>query len=461
MTSGWSSDWLFWLGGGAIALTALVLFIRTLIGDRPRGRRRCPKCWYDMSGTPDNLRCSECGCTAANERKLKRTRRSWLKVCGAVLLLLIGAGLSSTPGYLRAGWPGAVPSTILISMMPDLEKDSPAAFKELCSRMDAGSLWEWQWGWLIDRCTATGKWQFKITTRNRWPASEPLGCHRLFEPWPTGKSYLDNVPIQVRIRSVNGTGSELTLGALDGGFPHRYVFDEAAPPPMTDLPGTFRSGESVEFDVVFERAVLTPTPAAAPSRPRSPLAGPSMLPGPTAMTWTTLRSERIRLPVQIVDNFDQACIPVRDNGVDRQIRERVQFVLTESGLDLRQQFSYELANPTSCAVRIELLRDGEECVHWNDWLYLHAGKYALRWKTLTLPPELRLLTADARKVHDWQIRVRDDPSRALWATFADYRWAGTLDFPLTPQVRDRKQVFASADSRREIRDDSGDETAAE
>lgn len=54
---------LAWLvmGGG------VVLLGRALLWDRARGRRRCPKCWYDMSGV-DSLRCPECGREAMSVR---------------------------------------------------------------------------------------------------------------------------------------------------------------------------------------------------------------------------------------------------------------------------------------------------------------------------------------------------------------------------------------------------------
>jgi hypothetical protein len=45
------ADWLFWGLGGALALAGLWLQYWSLFADRARGRRRCPKCWYDMSGT--------------------------------------------------------------------------------------------------------------------------------------------------------------------------------------------------------------------------------------------------------------------------------------------------------------------------------------------------------------------------------------------------------------------------
>ena len=36
------------------------LLVWAMFGDRARGRRRCPRCWYDMSGAT-LLKCPECG----------------------------------------------------------------------------------------------------------------------------------------------------------------------------------------------------------------------------------------------------------------------------------------------------------------------------------------------------------------------------------------------------------------
>jgi hypothetical protein len=40
------------LGVAAVPLIGLVLFYRGLLGDRSKGRVRCPKCWYDMRDRP-------------------------------------------------------------------------------------------------------------------------------------------------------------------------------------------------------------------------------------------------------------------------------------------------------------------------------------------------------------------------------------------------------------------------
>src|SRR5690606_13065681 len=45
-----------------------------LRGDRPRGRRRCPRCWYDMTGAR-GLTCPECGREAADADELLLPRR--------------------------------------------------------------------------------------------------------------------------------------------------------------------------------------------------------------------------------------------------------------------------------------------------------------------------------------------------------------------------------------------------
>jgi len=109
-----------WLLG--VAAFAFVLWC--LVWDRPRGRRRCPKCWYDMSGAEarDSLVCPECGKRATSERMLQRTRRRWkisllgaLPMSMAVYLLLLSNAAS------KEGWPAALPTTALILLAPEDE----------------------------------------------------------------------------------------------------------------------------------------------------------------------------------------------------------------------------------------------------------------------------------------------------------------------------------------------------
>lgn len=80
-------------GGVVIAISfglfafALMLGIWASIGDRSRGRLRCPRCWYDMEGI-DTPQCPECGKAIKSERHLRKARR--MKWPIALILFFIG-----------------------------------------------------------------------------------------------------------------------------------------------------------------------------------------------------------------------------------------------------------------------------------------------------------------------------------------------------------------------------------
>jgi hypothetical protein len=159
-------DWIWWTAGGVLALLGLTLLYWSLLHDRARGRRRCPKCWYDMSGTPGNLVCSECGNRAKRERKLFKTRRRWRWASVGLLLAVSAYPIARAPLIRRDGTMGWWPTTALILAV--IWFDSPEKSFEprwtqkalntlLGQRMDLfGSnsppppdLWDWQWRLLI------------------------------------------------------------------------------------------------------------------------------------------------------------------------------------------------------------------------------------------------------------------------------------------------------------------------
>jgi hypothetical protein len=100
------------LGFGAcvlVVLAGLVLAAWGLFGDRAHGRRRCPRCWYDMSATA-GLVCPECGHDAQWERRLRRARPLWRRVAVGMVLAAVGGA---------AGVVAAVPIRTLWAWMPD------------------------------------------------------------------------------------------------------------------------------------------------------------------------------------------------------------------------------------------------------------------------------------------------------------------------------------------------------
>jgi len=99
-----------------LGVLGLLLILSGFFRDHARGRKRCPRCWYDMSGAT-SLQCPECGRSARSARQLTRTRRRWRSIVVGVLI----ASLSSTLifGSLRLKHEGAtafIPSTVLIAL---------------------------------------------------------------------------------------------------------------------------------------------------------------------------------------------------------------------------------------------------------------------------------------------------------------------------------------------------------
>jgi hypothetical protein len=121
-----SLDWIYPALGWPLAAAGVLWLISALFRDRSRGRRRCPGCWYDLSGTP-GLLCPECGRAAASEKSLRRTRRRWRRASLALLVFGAGVGVTAIPGF-RSGWQTLVPTAALALVAPPQD---PSAFRTL------------------------------------------------------------------------------------------------------------------------------------------------------------------------------------------------------------------------------------------------------------------------------------------------------------------------------------------
>ncbi len=134
--------------GVLIVLGGAALLYWSLFHDRARGRRRCPKCWYDLRAAM-TLTCPECGRTARREGQLFKTRRRWRWAMVGVVLAAAGLVVPVVPKARRGGWPSVLPNTALIIAVPWPEWD--VARDELKGRayeyqMDH-DLTEWLWRW--------------------------------------------------------------------------------------------------------------------------------------------------------------------------------------------------------------------------------------------------------------------------------------------------------------------------
>lgn len=125
MGAGTSLDWIVVGAGYFLVGIGALLLLWAIRGDRSRGRRRCPKCWYSMDGIApspreggEEWRCPECGTSIRHDRQLYKSRRRPMWASVATLIVLVGFGTTKVPDARRAGWAGAVPSSLLVMFAP-------------------------------------------------------------------------------------------------------------------------------------------------------------------------------------------------------------------------------------------------------------------------------------------------------------------------------------------------------
>ena len=169
---------------GGLLLLLYALFADALRQRVPsRRRRRCPKCWYDLShAPPPGLRCSECGFEAARERSLFKARRHWRLAIFALVAIIAGHGCNVASDVRARGWVAAVPATVLIAGLPLwepylsdalfpppapmneseppswLHKHRTALLRELTERIAGESLPSWQRWMAFHYALRTTRW---------------------------------------------------------------------------------------------------------------------------------------------------------------------------------------------------------------------------------------------------------------------------------------------------------------
>lgn len=114
----------------AWALLALAVWVvgLALFADRPRkGRQRCPKCRYDLTGIAAPTTCPECGRVSKHTRALRKPRRRWGLALLALLPLLGAHLMRHLPALQKGEWWAATPTTVLI-LLPGAAEQWDASF---------------------------------------------------------------------------------------------------------------------------------------------------------------------------------------------------------------------------------------------------------------------------------------------------------------------------------------------
>jgi len=116
--------WIFLAMAWVLGVAGAGLLAWALLADRARGRRRCPKCWYDLSGASPKggiVVCPECGRRITRARALRRTRRRW-RWAALACVMLMGALASRSWHVARVhGWWRVAPNVVLIACLPRTE----------------------------------------------------------------------------------------------------------------------------------------------------------------------------------------------------------------------------------------------------------------------------------------------------------------------------------------------------
>ncbi|HCT43677.1 MAG TPA: hypothetical protein DF699_00520, partial [Phycisphaerales bacterium] len=109
-----------------------MLLLRGLLWDRAgfrgRAKRRCRKCWYDLTGVDGDVTkgpvvCPECGKVHKTKRSMRKTRRGKKWVAAAVMVWAMAYGASVTPKVQKNGWGAAVPRVVLVMSLPFLSEE--------------------------------------------------------------------------------------------------------------------------------------------------------------------------------------------------------------------------------------------------------------------------------------------------------------------------------------------------
>lgn len=104
------------------ALAAMALVWLALFGDKPRGKARCPRCWYELGtlASPPALpvTCPECGKRVERPRQLSRRRFGRWTMLAAWFLSGVAWIGWKLPEIDERGWLWLVPNRVLYEVLP-------------------------------------------------------------------------------------------------------------------------------------------------------------------------------------------------------------------------------------------------------------------------------------------------------------------------------------------------------
>ncbi|MCA9290239.1 MAG: hypothetical protein KDA25_03865 [Phycisphaerales bacterium] len=438
MTSGDIRHWAYLIGGLLFLSLCIWTVWWSLFGDRAKSRRRCPSCWYDMSGSP-SLRCSECGHVAARERDLRRTRRRWFTgaftAVAVSLLVTVQVHDLSTNGIAAA-----MPTSVLILALPWEQSANGAAGVEIMRRHMRGEVSQDQWRSIARRCLrgdstaapASDAWMqryepfidlipdtvtketairdglldlpaaFRLTTRGAWPADvDPWVRLRMMNWWP------DEFDVRLEIEPVVDGASPIVVYHDGSGGPRGFPFE---------ITGLASDASSVDVSVTCQRRERGRRDA-----------------------WVTITAQTITVPIGRGPPLAETMVPL-ERGTPLLASAHVfdAGIYAWSGGPSPVRFRFRIANTfrsefddTAIGASMELRHGDRLARRLNIWWRAGTDARDDGYGFEIAHEDAALLETFDASDPQWTLTVSGGATLAARAPAARRYWEGTLDLPLT------------------------------
>lgn len=442
------TEWVQWIGtaGLAVLLGGLIFLAWwALFRDRARGRRRCPRCWYNMAHLP-SMTCPECGYTAKSERSFGKTRRR--KRMGVLAILGCAAiGAFVIDRAMHRGWMSFLPARCLFWAMPIdagirqasvdelgqrmrsrvLSDDQRLAILEHCAAGDGyasppGDEWMATYGRLIEEHADWFHNKSSPAVRQRVdairfaiPVRVDLATHRKFpaDVAPTiGVWIRDWWPphMQMRLRAVPklpGAAADAHVRRCRSQWSRRYAYSFLLPP-------LDAGRHEVEIELTIER------------RARE------------VDRWETVERRVVTVPVLVEGTLLEVMTPAGGEALDEAVRQTFNVGLInrrsgvsriEVGFDRAPTFT-SMFDDTAVAVQVDVLRNGQFTHRLDMWWLAGGGVEQTQLGQDVAAFDDRVAGLPDRPDDRWILRVRAVPAFAFRMRGATRYWAGQVTVPV-------------------------------
>lgn len=459
-----TGEWMSWLSlVGAVAVLGGLVYLAWwgLFADRARGRRRCPRCWYDMAHSP-GMTCPECGFVAQRETQFARTRRNYVVAAGAVAAS-VAVTLWMNHHISQRGWTALMPTRLLLWTLPLSSSSNSEVMQELASRATSRQLSSSQWESLVGRC-AGGDWfsrpvsesweskygsfitiwrrrimnnasleellltippRIDVATRETWPEEVPIVVKvQVMDWWPAGTECRVRATPHVTSTSA-ASGPKTTIFCRSGD-------DQSFRPPFTlQLPPLDPSATDIKIDFQIDRRSSGSDSSGGDSK------------------WVPVSTQTISVSTRIQGRIDQLSQPVNSVEMTAAMQEVfsrgvVKWSSGHSPVRFNINTPATLGNEfndTAIGICVELLCDDLVARRLNLWWIAGNGTTNIENRGYGLAvdhEDLKLLANANAEDNRWKLRVRSDPRLALRAGDAPKYWSGEFTMPLTLRTADEE-----------------------